>query len=112
MKNLLVERIMEEEEQGRKVPITALHQLTLDWNYTMQQLSSVFFTAYPVVLTSKLVSDYWHASARLMTAACALGSLWPGQPHMYARVKGTQRNYIENATSLTFPISFKANKVR
>jgi hypothetical protein len=92
--------------------LESLFQLTLDWNYSIQALSSVFFLRYPIVMTAKPISNHWHASVKIMTIITGLGSFLPHQPSLFSRVKGSLRSYVDTATSIGFPIAFQENKTK
>jgi hypothetical protein len=79
------------------------HRLTLEWNYAMQRLSSVYAPSKPVVATLKPFQNRWHLSTRTLTPLCLLASLVvPGQPTLGARYRGCAPYYQEVDRILLF----------
>ena len=91
-----------------------VNKLTLDWNYYTQSVARIFGDSMTIA-TTKIFSDYWHLSAKMITPVCLITTLLPAQPWISDRNDGVIGEYSDllphyNFTS-TLPFSLEFQKM-
>lgn len=67
-----------------------LSSLVKNWHHNMQVLSSIFIPQSPIVLTSKLISNKWLLSSRIMTVFSLISQFIPGAPSILSRANASR----------------------